>query len=216
MRGVRSGHRWSNRFLPRVRSHPIALVRRVLAIALLLVAAVLAIIPAIGDEPGRDLLVAARDLPLGAKLRPADVRVVQAPDIWHPAGALRDPSEVTGRRIIGQARAGEPLTDARVAERYPSAPDTATVPVRLADSGVTELLRPGTHVDVVTAGTDAESGNVLASRVTVHRVIRSSEAGQSGPRPNDPGPLVLLSAPGEVASRLAAASLGQPVTVTLR
>lgn len=187
-----------------------------MATVLFLVAATLATISATDTEPGPTVLVAARDLPLGTTLQSDDVRSVNAPDAWDLQGALGDPSDVVGQQLIGQARAGEPLTDMRIADHRPSDPGTEIVPVRLADDGVTELLRPGTRVDVVTASVDEEHDTVLAEDVTVFRVTDSPDASEIEPPNSDSsGPLVLFSAQNTTASRLAAASLDQPVTVTL-
>lgn len=97
-----------------------------------------------------------------------------------------------------------------------TAPGSATVPLRLADPGVTELLARGMRVDVVTADSGTPGQKVLASMATVVDV-------RSPPQPEDhllssdrKGPLVLVSLPVDVARQVAAFSLRGPVAVTFR
>ncbi|PXY17906.1 SAF domain-containing protein [Prauserella endophytica] len=217
MKDSPTARRWHHRLPAFARGHPATLIRRALAAVLFLLAAALAARPATADgDAGGPVLVAARDLPLGTTLRPADVRVVQMPDSLRPAGALADAARIAGKRLMGVARAGEPLTDARLVGAHSTPPGTATVPVRLADAGVAQLLRPGTRVDVVTLGAAEQHEKVLASGATVLTVLTEASRPRDGPLGEDEAPLVLLAAPTAVAAHLAAVSLGQPVTVTLR
>jgi hypothetical protein len=82
-------------------------------------------------------------------------------------------------------------------------PDAVAVPVRLTDAAVADLLRPGSRVDVV--GEPA----VLANDAVVV-AVRPSEGVSAK------GRLVVVALPRQVAAKVAAASLAQPVTVTLR
>lgn len=214
--GRRRRQKWRDRLPPWLRRHPAALARRVLAAVFFLTATVLAALPAVGSQPGEPLVVAARDLPLGTTVGSGDVRVVRVPASLRPDGSLSEAAQAEGRRLVGSVRAGEPLTDARFADTAPNPPGTVTVPVRLADGGVTELLLPGTRVDVVTVASDEQGANVLARMVTVLRVVAPTESGGPGSTSARTGPLVLLSAPPDVASRLATASLSHPLTITLR
>ncbi|PRX50049.1 Flp pilus assembly protein CpaB [Prauserella shujinwangii] len=207
---VRS-RRWYDRLPPPLRGRPLTLLRRAFAAALFVLAAVLAVRPG-GGEPSAPMLVSARDLPLGTTLGPSDVRVVQVPESVRPAGVLTGPAAAQGRVLAGLARAGEPITDVRLVGARSTPPGTATVPVRLADPGVTGLLRPGTRVDVVALGDSGRADGVLAIGATVLAVL--GEQARDGP--GGEGPLVLVAAPQETASELAAATLGREVTVTLR
>ena len=119
------------------------LIRRWLAAGLLLAGALLFAYPGSArGAPTTPTVVAAHDLPSGAALRAADVRLADLPDSARPAGAVSTLDGVGGRLLAGAVRAGEPLTDVRLASTVPGAgdPATATVPVRLADAGVAELL----------------------------------------------------------------------------
>ncbi|MBB3050452.1 Flp pilus assembly protein CpaB [Prauserella isguenensis] len=203
-----------------VRARPVPVLRRVLAVALLLLAALIAARPATaGDDDTRPTLVFARDLALGSTLRPGDVRVADVPARLLPSGALRKPDEIAGQHLVGVAREGEPVTDARLLDRAPTPAGTVTVPVRLDDPDVAPLLRSGSRVDIVAAGPDTAgkpAKRVLASEVPVLSVLAPDTAGGAVPSSSEEGPLLLVAARPEPAARLAAAAADRPVTVTLR
>ena len=189
----------------------VALARRVTAGLLVVVALVLALAPA-GDAAGVPVLVAARDLESGATLTAADLLLARWPADLVPAGTLAEPAAADGRVLAGAARAGEPVTDVRLAgpelaARLAGSPDAAAVPVRLAEPDVAGLLRSGSRVDVVTAGEDG--GVVLAADVAIVTVLPAAAGGSAGP-------LVLVAMPRSLATHVAAASLADQVAVTLR
>jgi Flp pilus assembly protein CpaB len=198
--------------LSRLQSRRARLIRRWLAAGLLLTGALLFAHPGSArGAPTTPTVVAAHDLPSGATLRAADVRLADLPDDARPSGVLSTLDVVDGQLLAGAVRAGEPLTDVRLASAIPASgdPGTATVPVRLADAAVAELLRPGQRVDVVAAPEPGVPASVLAGGATVVTVgEREASAAK--------GPLVLLRLPEAIATRVAAISLERPVTVTLR
>lgn len=209
--------RWVERFARLRRTHPGTLLRRGLAAMLFLLAAALAAFPTTANgAPTSPMLVAARELPLGTTLRAADVEVVRVPDHLRPAGVLTEPGDVAGQVLVGIARPGEPLTDARIAGPKTNPSGTTTVPVRLADAGIARLLRPGIRVDVITVGPSDSGEKVLASGVRVLTVVNSPNPVRASTGGERDGPLVLLTVPEADAPKLAAAALGQPVTITLR
>ncbi|GEL23491.1 hypothetical protein PSU4_24450 [Pseudonocardia sulfidoxydans NBRC 16205] len=202
--------------LPATRWRRGVLARRVLAGALVVTAAVLAFRPA--AAAGDPVLVAARDLPAGVVLGPADVTVRPWPQALAPAGVLRDSADATGRVLAGPARSGEPVTDLRLAGPALAAaatglPDAVAVPVRLADPGVAGLLVAGNVVDVVTPGAGADEAIVLAEGAVVTAVLPGDPGGATA---GSRGRIVLVALPPTQATRLAAAGLTQQVAVTLR
>ncbi len=195
------------------------LLRRWLSACLLTVGSLLLFHPASArGAPATPTLVAGHDLASGTTLHAADLRLADVPDGVRPAGALSTFEAAEGRLLSGAARAGEPITDVRLAGSIPGSADpaTATVPVRLADAAIAELLRPGQRVDVVAAAQGDTVPSVLASQATV--VTVSAPEAQAGRALGPPGkgPLVLLALPSGVATQVAAISLERPVTVTLR
>jgi Flp pilus assembly protein CpaB len=190
------------------------LVRQVAAGVLVLAAVVLAV-RAPGGGAGVPVLVAARELASGSTLHPADVTVRRFPPELVPPAALRTVDEADGQVLAGAAGPGEPLTPTRLAgpelaARATGGRDAASVPIRLADAGVAALLRPGRTVDVVTIGQRADQPSVLASAAVVLTVLPAENISAGR------GRLVLVAVPRAVAGRLAAATLGQEVAVTLR
>ncbi|MCW0213943.1 MAG: SAF domain-containing protein [Pseudonocardia sp.] len=190
-----------------------AVLRRALAVALLLLAAILALAP---TRPGVDVLVAGRDLSPGATIAAADVVLRSWPAELVPAGVLHAVADADGRVLAGAARAGEPLTDLRLAGPALAAgatgsPNATGVPVRLADPDVAALLGPGSRVDVVTTAAEGAEPVVLAADAVVLTVLADDGRGAAGR-----GRLVLVALPREIATRVAAASLTAQVAVTLR
>jgi Flp pilus assembly protein CpaB len=178
----------------RLRARPAQVnrLRKVLACLLALLAAAGALWP---SAPPPQAVVTARDLAPGVALTEADLRLV--PLAARPAGVLDTTGGAVGRALTSAARAGEPLTDVRLAA---ADPDAVSVAVRLADAGVADLLRPGSRVDVI--GPEAE---VLAENAAVVTV-----------REAKPDRLVVITLSRRSATRIAAVSLEQPVAVTLR
>lgn len=187
-------------------------IRRVMAVLLVLAAVVLAIRPQPRDTNTVPMLVAARDLPPGTTLRDADVAVSRLSPSLRPKAALTDPAQARGRVLAAATTEGEPLTGARLLGRENTRltsgdPSAAAVPFRLADPAVAGLLTAGLRVDVVTVSQTSQA-EVLATNATVVTVREAPEASE--------GHLVVLALPRAEATRVAAASLGQPVAVTLR
>lgn len=190
-------------------------LRQAAAVVLLVVAAVLAAgPPASSSAPTRPMLVAARDIATGSVLAGHDLHVTQVPASVLPDGHLTAERAALGRILVGAARRGEPITDARLVRQTRQSLDAgqSAVAVRLADSGVADLLRPGTSVDVVTADRGSDGRQILATGATVLTVL-AAEPGNQGV---SGGRLVLLELPRAGATRVASASLTRPVTVTLR
>lgn len=182
-------------------------IRKIIAVALLGLALFLALRPNRAAEA--HMLVAAHDLSPGTTLSTSDLKLVRAPPSLVPRGALTDAAAAAGQVLAGVASSGEPITSARLlgpenTRLTTGSPDTAAVPVRLADEGVAELLVPGARVDIV-----APDQTVLASGATVVTV-------RSTGRSHEQGRLVVVALPGHAAPRVAAASLAREVTVTLR
>jgi Flp pilus assembly protein CpaB len=196
------------------------LLRRAAALLLALLALALALRPP--DAASRSpVLVAARDLPSGTALAPADLTLATWPGDLVPVGALRAPADADGRVLAGAARAGEPLTDVRLAGpdaagRLAGRPGDAAVPVRLADPEVARLLAPGSRVDVVTPAADGDRPVVLAMDAAVLTVVAAEADVGVGPGQAARGRLVLVALPRADAARVASAALSEQVAVTLR
>lgn len=165
--------------------------------------------------PGVPVVTAARDLPPGQPLTAADLRLLAVPRGLVPTGALLAVPALVGRVLAAPVRAGEPLTDVRLAgSGLLSGRDAGllAVPVRLADAAAAALLRAGDHVDVLAAATTPGApayAQVVAPDATVLAV--PTGAGDPGD-----GALVVLAASPTVASRLAAAAVSSRLSVAVR
>jgi Flp pilus assembly protein CpaB len=196
------------------------LVRRAAALLLALLALALALRPP--DAASRSpVLVAARDLPSGTALAPTDLTLTTWPGELVPIGVLRVPADADGRVLAGAARAGEPITDVRLAGpdaagRLAGRPGDAAVPVRLADPEVARLLGPGSRVDVVTPSADGDRPVVLATDAAVLTVVAAEADVGAGHGQGSRGRLVLVALPRADAARVASAALSEQVAVTLR
>lgn len=190
------------------------LLRRATAAVLVGLATVLALTP--GRESPVAVVVAARDLAPGTVLDATEVTQRELPAQVVPDGAARTPGAVLGRTLAAPVRRGEPLTDVRLAgpdlaRTVSTDPGAVSVPLRLADPDVAALLHPGSAVDVVTVGERQDEPVVLARGA---RVLAVLDAGtRTGARD---GKLVLVALDAVAATRVAAASISQTLTVTVR
>ncbi len=112
------------------------------------------------------VVVAARDLAPGHTLTADDVAHVERDRSGLVAGTLHDLDDAVGHTLAGPVPAGEPLVDTRLlgprlAAAATGFADARVVPIRLADAGVSELLREGDRVDVLTV-TETDDGPLPA------------------------------------------------------
>jgi pilus assembly protein CpaB len=201
---------------------PVHTLRRALAALLVAVALVLALRPppAPATEPGSAevaVVVAAGDLAAGSVLAPGQLTVAAFPAADVPGGTVRDPAALTGRRLAGGVRAGEPVTDVRLVGPGLTAglpAGTVAAPVRLADLAVTALVRTGDRVDVLATAPDAERAEVVAADVPVLAAPGPVVTAPDG-RSDDGAGLLVLAVDAPTAARLAAAATTATLTVSL-
>lgn len=165
------------------------------------------------------LLVAARDLPAGAPVRPADVRAVRWPAAQLPDGVLRD---VPAGAVLGSPlRRGEPLTDARTAGPGVLAgqpPGTLAALVDVGSAAGLTGLAPGARVDVLARTDDPVTGAATgAARLAADVVVLAlpaveSAAGLLGGAGTAAPTSVLVAVDADAAAELAAAA-GRTVVV---
>lgn len=174
------------------------LLRRAVAVALLVAAGVLALAGQRPAAAGTAVAAAVRDLPIGATLTAADVvtlRVAAPPD-----GALTA-AQAVGAVLSGPTRRGEVLTDARLVPPGGPRPGAGriAVPIRPADPGTVDLLSAGMHVAVLSVDDDGRA-TVLAPDAVVLSI--------PAPSKSEPGRrLVVLGVPPAAADRVTAISL---------
>jgi pilus assembly protein CpaB len=103
------------------------------------------------------IAVAKVAIPLGSKIIPEQIMVVQFPKESTPDGAFDSPEKLAGRVAVINIAAREPITEARLAPEGTSAGLSAVIPegyramtVKVDDAaGISGFIMPGTLVDVV-------------------------------------------------------------------
>ncbi len=142
--------------------------------------------PKAEDTNMKDLVVAVRPLPVGATIKPEDVKVVQVPASQFPKGGISTVEEVIDRPVISNILADEPVHEGRLAARgsglglAPIIPKgMRAVTIRVNDvAGVAGFVLPGMRVDVLVTGRppDNDEGTVT---MTVLQNILVLSAGQT-------------------------------------
>ncbi len=180
-------------------------LRRTVAVVLLLLAAGFASIRPESPGDGTAVVVAARDLDIGAVLAASDLRTERIPD--PPDGAVHASADTVGRMLASPVRRGEILTDVRLLDQAgPRAgPGRVAVPARLGDADVVELLRPGMHVAMVSVPRD---GTAAARSLTDDAVVLSvADAATGTLSAQNRGRIVVFAVPSTAADAVAAAGL---------
>lgn len=185
------------------------LLRRCVAAALVLCAAVSALLSRVNSDP--HVAVFARDVKPGEVLSAGDVELRALPEDLAPPSALTSVDEMEGQIVASHASSGEVVTSTRLLGQDLTralvggdARDFTMVPVKLAEPDVIPMLHHGDRVSVVTAGdgvprTVAESGTVVLA----------------GSPEDDKSSGVLLLLRHEDAAAVAAASLSSPLAVVI-
>lgn len=191
------------------------LARRVAASVLVVLAGIAAVRP---DPQGGqvEVVVASRDLPPGTALTADDVSLQSRSARTVPDGTTIDAETVLHSTLTGPVRRGEVLTDVRLlGSRFTEAaagPDSRVVGIHPADAALTDLVRPGDVIDVVSTAPDDTAGSAGVPRVLASGgiVVLVSDKGNHDDR------VVLVALPATAAVAVAGATLTQSVTLTLR
>jgi pilus assembly protein CpaB len=178
------------------------------------------------NEPGLEVVVAANDLQVGARLREKDVRVAQAPASLIPSGAFKAPSQVVGRGVILPITKGEfvlpkMLAAEKAGSGLPSLipPGMRAVSVRVNEVvSVAGFVTPGARVDVLLTGNPTGNGepqtNTVLENVEVVAVGQKLERNTSGDA-QAAAVITLLVSPDD-AQKLTLASTQGRIQLTLR
>ena len=208
-----------------------ATVRKIAAVVL----ATLGVVLFFRGDPATDtvaVVVSSRDLTPGQVIADSDVEMREIDSKQLPEGVVSDTDLVVGRTVAGPIRSGETVTDVRVlsprlAGLSVGTDDARIVPVRLADAAVADMLRSGDIVDVLTVGPDTsrpdtphpdtpnesvadKAPQILAAGAVV-ALVTTSESTR-----NQQEQVILLALPTPAANVVAAASLSNAITVTVR
>jgi pilus assembly protein CpaB len=113
-----------------------------------------------GNEPGADVIVAANDIQVGAKLQDGDIRMVKVPASVVPPNSFRSRSQIIGRGVILPIQRGEFILPSKLAAENAGSGLPALIPpgMRAVSVRVNEVVAvagfviPGTRVDVLLTG----------------------------------------------------------------
>lgn len=139
------------------------------------------------ETPAQQVLVAARDLDVGAMLKVEDLKLVEWKGTVGPQFLTKMPDAV-GRGVIANIYSGEPIVLTRLASTGAGAGMAATIPtgMRAAAVRVNEVVGlagfvvPGLRVDVIVSGTPPGDNRALGTITrTVLQNIQVLSAGQN-------------------------------------
>jgi pilus assembly protein CpaB len=178
------------------------------------------------NEPGNDVIVAADDIQVGARIEEHDVRTVKYPASALPAGTYSARSKVMGRGVILPIAKGEFILPSKLAPEnagsgLPSLipPGMRAVSVRVNEVvSVAGFVGPGTRVDILLTGTP--NGSSEPQTTTVLQNVAVIAAGQRLER-NAAGdaqnaPVITLLASPEDAERVTLAQSEGKIQLALR
>lgn len=157
-----------------------------------------------------DILTAASDLPAGSTLTAQDISARPFPADHIPPGAFTDDAQLIGRLLAAPMTQGEAITPTRLMLVGPREDGLHTVPVRLADAEMADLLAPGALIDLVLpmgATTGPLTGDVIAAGARVITVPRRTQEGTFGASPRSAGSLIVVATDRRTAVVLAAVGL---------
>ena len=177
-------------------------------------------------EAGADVVVAANDIQVGARVEDHDVRVAKFPVSGLPAGSYTKKSQVLGRGVIIPVAKGEFILPSKLAPENAGAglpslipPGMRAVSVRVNEVvSVAGFVGPGTRVDVLLTGTPNGSSEPQTTTVLQNVAVIASghtlERNASGEAQSTPV-ITLLASP-EDAERLTLASSEGKIQLSLR
>ncbi|MFB3778291.1 MAG: Flp pilus assembly protein CpaB [Bryobacteraceae bacterium] len=145
------------------------------------------------------VLVAARNLPVGTLISEGDLRNAD----WSgpiPTSALLKKEDAVGRGVVASIYEGEPLLDARLAAKGAGAGLSATIPpgmravaIRVNEVvGVAGFVVPGQRVDVLVLGTPPGGSSAMGTITkTILQNIEVLSAGQNIQKDNEGKPVTV-------------------------
>jgi pilus assembly protein CpaB len=177
-------------------------------------------------EAGADVIVAADDIQVGARVEDHDARIAKFPASGLPGGAYSKKSQVLGRGVIIPIAKGEFILPSKLAPENAGAglpslipPGMRAVSVRVNEVvSVAGFVGPGTRVDVLLTGTPNGSSEPQTTTVLQNVAVIASghtlERNASGEAQSTPV-ITFLASP-EDAERLTLASSEGKIQLVLR
>jgi len=176
------------------------------------------------------IAVAKVPIPIGSKIIPEQIMVVQFPKESTPDGAFESPEKLAGRVAVMNIAAREPITESRLAPEGTAAGLSAIIPegyramtVKVDDAaGISGFIMPGALVDVVVV-IDPREGSGMQDPISkiVLQNIKVLANGQNIDKPKDEREAnsvkaVTLQVTPEQAEKLALASSEGKLQLVMR
>jgi pilus assembly protein CpaB len=138
-----------------------------------------------GAGPSKDVVVAARALPLGAVISAEAVKIAHIPENLFPKGGFTKIEDVLERPVVSPIEPDEPVVEARIAAKGSGMglapmipPGMRAISVRVNDVvGVAGFVLPGMRVDVLVTGHPPDHDDTVTSTVLQNVPVLS--AGQT-------------------------------------
>ena len=183
------------------------------------------------NQPGADVVVAARDIQVGTLLGDGDLKTVRFPAAELPSGVFGSKSKVVGRGAIQTISKGEFILVNKLAAEGSRAGLPSLIPtgmravsVRVNDVvAVANFAVPGTHVDVLLTGSPGDGGQPVTTTVLEDiRVLASGQrlesaaSGLSGLVGDSNFPVITLAVSPDDAQKLTLAAAEGKIQLALR
>jgi pilus assembly protein CpaB len=176
----------------------------------------------------QEVVVAATDLPVGARVQDKDVRTVRFPSDAIPQGIFHFTKNVIGRGVILPIARGEFfISDKNLASDKAGSGLTSTIPqgmravsVRVSDiSSVSGFVQRGARVDVLMTGTPGGSGEPQTITVLKNVAVLANGSNLDGNAQRESSqnaPIITLAVSPDDAQKLALATAQGRIQLALR
>ena len=183
--------------------------RKTIAYCLIAIVAYSIIDKAANNFATKPVIVASKDIAAGTYLTNLDLKEIRIPISAVSPNALTK-EQLVGRMLASNIAENEQLTNSRVLATNQVISDQRIVGVRIIDSEVASILKPGALIDVVRiSNSNGLYGSVIARDVSVVAIAsKKSSFGSSA------GSVVMVSTNNDTAVTLAINS-GEKLTVLL-
>lgn len=179
-----------------------------------------------GNERTVQVVVAANDIQVGAKLTDRDLNLASFPQSSIPSNTFGRKSQVIGRGAVLPISKGDFILPNKIAAEDAGAglpsmipPGMRAVSVRVNDVvSVAGFVQPGTRVDVLSTGNQG-SGNERQTTTVLENVAViavGKNLDRNGPPDGAPAPVITLLVSPDDAQRLALASQEGRIQLSLR
>jgi len=173
------------------------------------------------------MVVAAKDLPMGTRLKDADLKLVEYPEKNVPKGSIFQKARATDRVLMAALATNEPVLQARLSDGASPEGVASTiergyraVTVQITDAtGVAGLIQANSQVDVIFTrpGSMAEATtSTILQKVKVLSVGRAVPTGQTVDPRAPKSPTVTLVLKPDDAQKLELAKSQGKISLTLR